>query len=44
MTIEQNSTDVNLISYTNYGVENNDKDPKFKVGDHVSSVLCCSLR
>ena len=34
-TIEQNSPDVNLISHTDYVVENNDKDPKFKVSDHV---------
>ena len=30
-----NSLDVKSGTYINFGVENNDKDPKFKVGDHV---------
>ena len=27
--------DVKLSTYTDFEVKNNDKDPKFKVGDHV---------
>ena len=30
-----NSLDAKSGTYINFGVENNDKDPKFKVGDHV---------
>ena len=28
-------TDVNLNSYVEYKVDSNEKDPKFKIGDHV---------
>ena len=28
-------SDVNAGTYIEYGVERNEKDPKFKVGDHV---------
>ena len=28
--------DVNLSTYIVFDVKNNDEDPKFKVGDHVS--------
>ena len=28
-------TDVNLNSYAEYKVDSNEKDPKFKIGDHV---------
>ena len=27
--------DVTTSTYINYGVSGNDRDPKFKVGDHV---------
>ena len=30
-----NSLDAKSGTYINFGAENNDKDPKFKVGDHV---------
>ena len=26
---------VKLSTYIDFGIENNDKEPKFKVGDHV---------
>ena len=28
-------TNVHLVTYIEYGVQHNDKDPKFSVGDHV---------
>ena len=34
-TIKVKLTDDKLGSYIEYGVEHKDKDPKFKVGDHV---------
>ena len=34
-TIKINPTDVRDNTYINIGKEVNDKDPKFKVGDHV---------
>ena len=35
-TIKMNPIDVKANTYINIGKEVNDKDPKFKVGDHVS--------
>ena len=29
------SVDVKPTTYTEFGLGNNDKDPKFKVGDHI---------
>ena len=34
-TIKMKSVDVKSSTYIDFGTENNDKDPKFKVGDHV---------
>ena len=34
-TIKLKPTDIKRSTYTDYDVENNDKDPKFKVGNHV---------
>ena len=34
-TIRIKPADVKLTAYTNFYAENNDKDPKFEVGDHV---------
>ena len=34
-TIKMKPVDVNSSSYIGLNVENNDKDPKFEVGDHV---------
>ena len=34
-TIKIKHTDVRLGTYIEHGVENNDKDPKFKVAEHV---------
>ena len=34
-TIEMKPIDVKSDSYAEYNVDSNDKDPKFKVGDHV---------
>ena len=34
-TIKMNPLDVKSISYAEYNVESNEKDPKFQVGDHV---------
>ena len=30
-----NSIDVKSNSYSEYNIDSNDKDPKFKIGDHV---------
>ena len=34
-TIKMKSIDVKYSSCTEYNVESNDKDPKFKIGNHV---------
>ena len=34
-TIKMKSFDVKLSTYFDFGIENNDKDRKFKVGNHV---------
>ena len=34
-TIKIRPTDVKANSYAEYNVDSNDKDPKFKIGDHV---------
>ena len=34
-TINMKSVDVNLSTYIDFNKENNEKDPKFKIGDHV---------
>ena len=34
-TIKMKSIDVKSYSFAEYNVESNEKDPKFKVGDHV---------
>ena len=34
-TIKMKPVDVKPSTYTNFNQENNKKDPKFKVGDHV---------
>ena len=34
-TIKMKPVDVNLSTYIDFGAENNDKDPKFEVGNHV---------
>ena len=34
-TIKMKSIDVKSDSFAEYNVESNEKDPKFKVGDHV---------
>ena len=33
-TIKMNSSDAKSNAYINFGIEDNDEDPKFKVGDH----------
>ena len=39
-TIKTKSVDVNSSTYIDFGVENNKKDPKFEVGDHVRISKC----
>ena len=34
-TIKMKPVDIKSSKYINFGIENNDKDPKFKVGDHL---------
>ena len=34
-TIKMRAIDVKTSTNIDFGVENNDKDPKFKVGDHI---------
>ena len=34
-TIKMKPVDVKLNSYIDFNEENNEEDPKFKVGDHV---------
>ena len=34
-TIKMKPTDVKYDSYTKYNVDSNDKDPRFKIGNHV---------
>ena len=34
-TIKMNPINVKLNSFTEYSVDSNEKDPKFKIGDHV---------
>ena len=34
-TIKMRPIDVKANSYAEYNVDSNDKDPKFKIGDHV---------
>ena len=36
-------TDVKSSTYIDFGVESNDKDPKFKVGDHVGISKCKNI-
>ena len=33
--IKMKHVHVKLSTYIDFGIENNDKEPKFKVGDHV---------
>ena len=33
--VKMKSTDVKSNYYTEYNVDSNDKDPKFRIGDHV---------
>ena len=37
-TIKMKSNDVKSSTYVDFGVENNEKDPKFVVGDHVRKL------
>ena len=39
-SIKMNHVDVNSGTYTDFGVENNDKDPKFEYGDHWKISKC----
>ena len=39
-TIKMKSVAVKPNTYFEFGIENNDKDPKFKVGDHVIISKC----
>ena len=32
-----------MITYFDFEVENNDKDPKFEVGDHARILKCKSI-
>ena len=34
-TIKMKPVNVKISTYIDFGIENNEKDPKFKVGDHV---------
>ena len=34
-TIKIKAVDAKSSTYIDFGIENNDKDPKFKIGDHV---------
>ena len=34
-TIKMKPADIKSSIYFDFGIENNNKDPKFKVGDHV---------
>ena len=34
-TIKMNPADVKSSTYIDFGLENNDKDPKINIGDHV---------
>ena len=38
-TIKIKSVDVKIIKYLDFFIENNDKDPKFKVGDDVRILI-----
>ena len=38
-TIKIKSVDVKIIKYLDFCIENNDKDPKFKVGDDVRILI-----
>ena len=38
-TIKMNPVDVKLSAYINFCIKNDEKDPKFKVGDHVRISL-----
>ena len=35
ITSKMKSADVRFTTYIDFGIENNDKDPKFEVGDHI---------
>ena len=37
-TIKMKPVDIKSNTHIGFGVENNDKDPKFKVGDHVKTL------
>ena len=35
ITSKMKSADVRFTTYIDFGIENNDKDPKFEVDDHI---------
>ena len=43
ITIKMKPVDVKSNTYTNYAIENNDKNPKFKVGDNVRMKKCKTI-
>ena len=43
ITIKMKPVDVKSNTYTNFGIENNDKNPKFKVGDNVRMKKCKTI-
>ena len=42
-SIKMNHVDVKSGIYTHFGVENNDKDPKFEYGDHWKISKCKNI-
>ena len=42
-TIKMKLIDVKSSTYIDFGKENNDKDPKFKVSDHVRILKCKNI-
>ena len=42
-TFKMKTADVQLGTYTEYGVGNNNKDPKLNVGDHVRISKCKNI-
>ena len=42
-SIKMNHVDVKSGIYTDFGVENNDKDPKFEYGDHWKISKCKNI-
>ena len=43
ITIKMKPVDVKSNTYTNFAIENNDKNPKFKVGDNVRMKKCKTI-